>query len=117
MDQTSANQAGVAFPDATRQSLGQVERTFSLSMLVSGIRCVLAYVVLPFVTPLLGIAPGVGPTLGIAIGVVAIGANVISLRRFWRVRHPWRRPVTVLHVGVIGFLLVLIAVDVADVIS
>ena len=117
MDQASAGQVGVATQDPTPESLGRVERAFSLSMLVSGIRCVLAYVVLPFVTPLLAIAPGVGSSLGIAIGVVAIGANVISLRRFWRVRHPWRRPITVLHVGVIGFLLVLIAIDVVDVIG
>ena len=117
MDWTSATPTRSAPQNATRESLGQVERAFNLSMVVSGIRCVLAYVVLPFVTPLLGIAPGVGPTLGIAIAVVAIGANVISLRWFWRVQHPWRRSVTVLHVGVIGFLLVLIAIDVADLIS
>ncbi len=117
MDRTSAIQTGSAPQNATRESLGQVERAFNLSMVASGIRCVLAYVVLPFVTPLLGIAPGVGPTLGIAIAVVAIGANVISMRRFWRVQHRWRTPVTVLHVGVIGFLLALIAVDVAALIS
>ena len=117
MNQARAAPVAVVSQDATKESLGQAERGFSLSMVVSGIRCVLAYVVLPFVTPLLAIAPGVGSSLGIAIGVVAVGANVISLRRFWRVRHPWRRVVTVLHVGVIGFLLVLIVIDVADVIS
>ena len=61
-------------------------------MLVSGVRCVLAYVALPFVTPLLGIAPGVGPVFGVAIGTVTIAANVFSLRRFWRIHHPWRVP-------------------------
>ena len=85
-----------------------------MSMLISGIRCVLFYVVLPFVTPLLGLAPGVGPTLGISIGAVAITANVVSMRRFWRVRHRWRRPITVLHVAVIIFLLVLIGLDIAQ---
>jgi len=117
MDRTSATPTRSAPENATRESLGQVERAFNLSLVVSGIRCVLAYVFLPFVAPLVGLAPGVGPTLGIAIAVVAIGANVISMRRFWRVQHPWRRPVTVLHVGVIGFLLVLIVIDVASLIS
>ncbi len=117
MDRTSATPTRSAPENATRESLRQVERAFNLSLVVSGIRCVLAYVFLPFVAPLVGLAPGVGPTLGIAIAVVAIGANVISMRRFWRVQHPWRRPVTVLHVGVIGFLLVLIAIDVAALIS
>ena len=37
----------------------QTERAFSVSMVVSGLRCVLTYVILPFVTPFLGLAPGV----------------------------------------------------------
>ena len=87
------------------------ERAFGISMLVSAIRCTLTYVVLPFVTPLIGLAPGVGPVLGITVGVVAIAANVYSLQRFWRSGHRWRRPITVLHVSVIVLLLVLIALD------
>ena len=87
------------------------ERAFSVSILISAIRCTLTYVVLPFALPLLGLAPGVGPVLGITIGVVAIAANVFSIRRFWRARHPWRVPITVLHVAVIGLLLVLIVLD------
>lgn len=98
-------------------SLSEAQRAFSLSMVVSGIRCVLAYVILPFVTPFLGLAPGVGPVLGLGIGAVAITANVFSLRRFWRVKHPWRRWITVLHVAVITFLLVLMGVDTAELMS
>lgn len=96
---------------STTMPLGKAQRAFSLSMLVSAIRCVLAYVVLPFVTPFLGLAPGVGPGLGIIIGTVAIGANVFSMQRFWRLNHPWRRPITALHIAVIAFLLVLVAMD------
>ena len=62
----------------------EAQRAFNMSIIVSGIRCTLAYVVLPFVTPFLGLAPGVGPAIGIPIAVVAIVANVVSLRRFWR---------------------------------
>ncbi|MEM8904984.1 MAG: hypothetical protein AAGA17_03685 [Actinomycetota bacterium] len=90
------------------------QRTFSISIVVSAIRCLLTYVVLPFVTPFLGLASGVGPILGIVIGLVAIAANVVSIRRFHRARHPWRRPVTVVHVGIIALVTVLIGIDVAD---
>lgn len=110
MDRVVTTSVGVV--EQSAPDLGKAQRAFSLSMFVSGVRCALAYVVLPFVTPFLGLAPGVGPGLGIAIGTVAIGANVFSLRRFWRLRHPWRKPITVLHIGVIAFLLVLITLDV-----
>lgn len=111
MDRALTTDTEVTTPPSSRGSIVSPQGLFSLSMLVSGVRCVLAYVVLPFVTPLLGLAPGVGPSLGIVIGSVAIAANVFSMRRFWRLDHPWRKPVTVLHVGVIAFLLVLISLD------
>jgi hypothetical protein len=92
----------------------RAERAFSVSMLISAIRCTLTYLVLPFVTPFVGVTPGVGPGLGLGIGVIAIGANVYSLRRFWRAGHRWRRPITVLHVSMIAFLIVLIVLDVRE---
>ena len=114
---TGEASAAVAYRDVSEESPLKAQRAFSLSMLTSGIRCVLFYVVLPFVTPLIGLAPGVGPTLGISIGAVAITANVVSMRRFWRVKHRWRRPITVLHLGVIILLLVLMALDIAELLS
>ncbi len=86
-------------------------------MIVSGIRCTLTYVILPFVTPLIGIAPGVGPVLGLTLGSVAIAANLMSMRRFWRAEHPWRRPVTAIHVAVIAFLAVMMANDLVELIG
>lgn len=79
---TGKPSAAVGYPEAPSGTLEQTQRAFSLSMLVSGIRCILAYVVLPFVTPLIGFAPGVGPALGIPIGAVAVAANAISMRGF-----------------------------------
>lgn len=113
MDHTVTTEPDLAERPAPA-ALGKAQRSFSMSMLVSGIRCVLAYVILPFVTPFLGLAPGVGPGLGIVIGGVAIAANLYSMRRFWVLRHPWRKPITALHIGVIVFLLVLMTIDVAQ---
>jgi hypothetical protein len=89
-------------------------RAFSTSMLVSATRCLLTYVVLPFVAPALGVATEVGPGLGIVIGLVAIGANILTIRRFHAVRHRWRWAYTAIAVAVMGLLTVLMVQDVMD---
>lgn len=96
---------------------GEVERAFSKSMLVSAARCLLTYIVLPFLAPLIGVAKGVGPWIGITLGVVAIVFNVRSIRRFWAANHKWRWGYTVVGTSVIALLLVLIASDVAELLS
>lgn len=103
-------------PDAAVEEL-EASRIFSLSILISAIRCTLTYVVFPWVLPLLGIAGGVGPGVGVAVGVIAIGFNILSIRRFQRSKHPWRRPLMALNSSVIVLLLVLIALDVGELVS
>lgn len=90
------------------------ERAFTASLAVSAARCMLTYVVLPFVAPAVGLAAGVGPILGIPLSGVAIGANVVSVRRFWLADHRWRWPFSALAVGVIALLAVLVVGDVAE---
>ncbi len=87
---------------------------FSKSILISAVRCLLAYVIFPFVAPLapaLGLANGFEGIVGLAIGAVAIVANLFSIRRFWAANHRWKVPITVLNVAVILLLLVLAARD------
>jgi len=93
------------------------QRAFSMAMVISGIRCVIAYILLPFAAPLLGLAPGVGPWLGIGIGSVAIVANVFSIRRFARSGHRLRKPIIAINIAVIAFMMVLIAVDLNTILS
>lgn len=92
-------------------------RVFSTSILISAVRCVLAYVVFPWVLPAAGVAGDIGPGIGIVVGLVAIACNVLSIRRFWRADHRWKRPITVLNTTVIGMLLVLLTIDVADLLA
>lgn len=89
-------------------------RGFSLSIMVSAVRCTLTYLVLPFMTPFIGLAPGVGPSIGVGVGVIAIASNAFSIRRFWRADHRWKKPITVLHVAVISLLLVLMFLDISE---
>ena len=94
-----------------------VTKAFSLSVMISAVRCLLTYIVFPWVLPLLGVARGVGPVVGITVGVVAIAFNVASIRRFMRSGHQYRHWIAGLNVVVIGMLLVLIARDVAELLS
>jgi hypothetical protein len=95
----------------------QPERVFSQSILISGIRCLLSYVVFPFIFPIIGIRSGVGSTVGLIIGTVAIAANVFSIRRFWKADHKYKVPVSILNLGIIVLLVILIVLDANDLFS
>lgn len=82
------------------------------SLLISMVRCLLTYIVLPFVAPILGVAAGVAPAVGIIVGVVAIVANVASVRRFWRAEHRYRWHYTALAGAIVVALVWLIVADV-----
>jgi hypothetical protein len=101
-------------PKATEASARQlVERSLGISMA----RCLLTYIVLPFAAPILGLATGVAPAIGIAVGVVAIVANVASVRRFWRAEHRYRWHYTALAAVIVAALVWLIVVDVVELLS
>ena len=84
------------------------------SLLISTVRCLLTYIILPFVAPALGVATGVAPVLGLVVGIVAIVFNVASIRRFWRADHRYRWHYTALSGTVIALLLWLVVLDVVD---
>lgn len=93
------------------------QQGFSRSILVSGIRCTLTYVVLPFIAPWIGLAPGVGPVIGLVVGVIAMAANVFSIRRFWRADHRWKKHATVLHAAVLLLLSILMILDIRQLVG
>jgi hypothetical protein len=92
----------------------EAQRTFSTSILISAVRCLLTYVVFPFVAPIVGIASGIGSTIGVVTSLIAIAANVWSIRRFHASHHPWRWPITAINVGIIALLSVLLVIDLTD---
>lgn len=103
-------ETATATPELTEES----ERTLRFSILISAIRCTLAYVILPFVAPFIGLAPGVGPAVGIPIALIALWANVASIKRHWRSDHRWKWPVSVLNAGIIVLLVILLVLDIGQ---
>lgn len=105
-------------PDATeRVRESELRSAFSRSILVSAVRCVFTYLLIPFLAPVLGVAAGVGPLIGIPLALAAIYFNVKSMRRFWAADHRFRWAYTAVGGAVIALLLVLIALDVTELLT
>jgi uncharacterized membrane protein len=100
--------------DAPTASEASARKLVETSLLISMTRCLLTYVALPFLLPVLGLAAGVTPIVGIIVGVVAIAANVASVRRFWRADHRYRWQYTALATVIVLALLWLIVVDLTE---
>lgn len=98
----------------TDQQVADPTRAASISLVASGVRCLLAYVVFPWVLPAASRTSGVGPAVGLVVGLVAIGFNVASIRRFQRSNHRYRWHITTLNCIVIAMLVVLVVRDVLD---
>ncbi len=89
--------------EATSRS---AENVFGASIVLSTVRCMLTYVVLPLLKPVVDLSGGVGPVLGLVIGTVSVVFIVASMRRFWAADHRLRWGYTVIG----GAILVLLVV-------
>jgi len=103
--------------DGPRASADQARKAFQTSIAVATVRCLLMYIVFPFVLPAIGIAKGVGPYIGVVIGILAMVSIIYSIRRFWRADHSKRWHYTIFGTTIICFLIVLAVEDLASIIS
>ena len=101
-------------PEGTTSTAAEARSAFQKSLAVTACRCLLMYIVLPFVLPIVGVASGVSPAIGLTIGVLAIFSIVYSIRRFWRADHAKRWHYTVFGSVIIGFLIYLSVRDIID---
>jgi len=76
--------------EARAQESRKTENIFGLSLFFSGARCVLQYVVLPFVLPVIGVAGNFAIQLTLVITVIAVIAIIASLRRFWAIDYAYK---------------------------
>ena len=98
--------------DGPQATAADAQKAFQTSIMVATVRCLLMYVVFPFVLPAIGVASGVGPWIGLPIAAI-----VMSIRRFWRADHSKRWHYTVLGTVVIGFLIVLVVQDFVEIVG
>lgn len=103
--------------DAPRASEASARALVERSLLISMVRCLLTYIVLPFVAPIVGVGVGVAPAVGLVVGVVAIVANVASVRRFWRADHRYRWHYTALATTIVLLLVWLVVADIIELLT
>ncbi len=104
-------------PEGRTATAAEARSAFQKSLFISTCRCLLMYIIFPFVLPAVGIARGVGPYIGVTIGVLAMVSIVYSIRRFWRANHSKRWHYTVFGTVIIGFLVYLAVKDLSTILS
>lgn len=87
------------------------------TIVISGVRCIITYLLIPILTPIIRLSSAVSAPIGIVLSAVAIGFGYNSLRRFWLADHRLRWRYTI-FIGVIFLLLLVgIVVDVVSLVS
>jgi uncharacterized membrane protein len=97
--------------DTVEQQTRTAENAFGLSLMFSGVRCILQYAVLPFLLPLVGIATEAATPLLMIISVLAMISIVFSLRRFWRIGYKYRWQYLVVAVTALTLLAAFLVFD------
>lgn len=88
----------VPAPDLSQQRAA--ENTFMASMLFAGVRCILEYVVLPFLLPLLNLSDSIAVPLVMGVNIVAFVALIASVRKFYAINYKHKH--LYLAVAVVG---------------
>ena len=88
-------------------------RRMRLALFVSAIRCIVTYVLIPVLVPLLSIAGVLAAPVGIALCAVAVVSGVAALRRFWSTNHKGRWMYTAFIAVVFAILAVGLVADIS----
>jgi hypothetical protein len=73
-------------PQKTGSDAG-AHRRLRVSLVVSAVRCIITYVLIPVLVPILSIAQVLAAPVGIALCALAVVTGITSLRRFWALNH------------------------------
>lgn len=90
-----------------RRSGEGAHRAFRTAVVVSAVRCLITYVAIPVLVPLLSLSGRIAAPVGLVLCVIAYVNGVIAVRRFWASDHRYRWMYTVFMAVV--FLILAIA--------
>ena len=77
-------------PTVTADKGQRAEWVMGFALAFSAVRCILQYVVLPFVLPVLGVAGDFPPQVFLVVNVIAMAAIIASVRRLWRINYKYK---------------------------
>lgn len=97
--------------DGPKVSIIDAQNAFSKSILISATRCLLTYVALPLLAPVMNLGGWMGPVLGLLLGAVSMVAIVFSTRRFFAADHKWRWGYFGIGGGIFVLLIVQAVID------
>lgn len=75
----------------TARAEHEAHRGFRIALVVTGIRCLITYLLIPILVPVVGLAGIVAAPVGLVLCVIAVVNGIYSVRRFWisDSRHKW----------------------------
>jgi hypothetical protein len=91
-------------------------RSTTAAIVVSGIRCIITYLLIPVLAPVIGISDAASAPVTIALSVLAIVMGVTGVRRFWMADHRARWAYTIFIAVIVALLAVGIVLDLASMI-
>ncbi|MGH8943474.1 MAG: hypothetical protein ACRDWF_11705 [Acidimicrobiia bacterium] len=89
-------------------------RSTTAAIVVSGIRCIITYLLVPVLAPVIGISDAASAPVTIALSVLAIVMGVTGVRRFWMADHRARWAYTIFIAVIVALLAVGIVLDLAS---
>lgn len=105
--------------ESTSAAQESAQAIFSYSMALSGLRCIISYVIMPFVLPALGLgaAATLGPAIGIPVGILAIAFDIKGMRRFFSVQYKYRWQMAWIYLSIISLISYLVLADIYSLIK
>lgn len=103
--------------ETDKKATGAAHRAFRMSLVISGIRCLISYLVVPILIPIAAISGAVVAPLSIGLSLFAIVNGVISVRRFWIANHRRRWMYTWFMVVVFAVLAVALWFDIGRLVA
>lgn len=103
----------VAAPSDEAAQTRRAENALTISLLFSGIRCLLQYALLPFLLPIVGVAADATIPILLLINLIAMVSIFLSLRRFWTTLYKHRWSYLLVALAALALLVAFTAYDIA----